>query len=438
MKPISFSYAHSCLLSPDEIATVCEQLEPERIRSKNALSKEYATDYASLYLPSDKALHDRVNKMVAEKQKLKPTVLVVLGIGGSNLGTLAVYQALAGIWANNIPGAIKVYYADTIAPDYTAQLLSVVEQELVAGNTVILNIVSKSGTTTETVINFELFLDLLKKYRPKDYASCVVVTTDQGSKLWNLAERHNFSCLAVPKLVGGRYSVLSAVGLFPLALLGIDISSLCAGAQDMRDSCLIGPQSVAAISAAIALLQYNDGHIINDFFVFPAELAGMGQWYRQLMGESLGKQHDVQGQDVFVGPTPTVSVGSTDLHSVGQLYLGGPYDKYTTFLSVESYHSTVKIGNAIAVNELVPDLQGKSVAQVVRAIEQGVQLAYTTSQRPFSSIVLPQKNAYYCGQLLQWKMLEIIYMGALLEVNPFDQPQVELYKQETRKILAHE
>ena len=103
--------------------------------------------------------------MVAEKQKLKPTVLVVLGIGGSNLGTLAVYQALAGIWANNIPGAIKVYYADTIAPDYTAQLLSVVEQELVAGNTVILNIVSKSGTTTETVINFELFLDLLKKYR---------------------------------------------------------------------------------------------------------------------------------------------------------------------------------------------------------------------------------------------------------------------------------
>ena len=164
----------------------------------------------------------------------------------------------------------------------------------------------------------------------------------------------------------------------------------------------------------------------------------MGQWYRQLMGESLGKQHDVQGQDVFVGPTPTVSVGSTDLHSVGQLYLGGPYDKYTTFLSVESYHSTVKIGNAIAVNELVPDLQGKSVAQVVRAIEQGVQLAYTTSQRPFSSIVLPQKNAYYCGQLLQWKMLEIIYMGALLEVNPFDQPQVELYKQETRKILAHE
>ena len=103
-----------------------------------------------------------------------------------------------------------------------------------------------------------------------------------------------------------------------------------------------------------------------------------------------------------------------------------------------SYRSTVKIGNAIAVNELVPDLQGKSVAQVVHAIEQGVQLAYATSQRPFSSIVLPQKNAYYCGQLLQWKMLEIIYMGALLEVNPFDQPQVELYKQETRKILAHE
>lgn len=438
MKPLSFSYIPSCLLSQQDIANVSAQLEQERMRIKDALSLKYATNYASFYLPSDDVLFKHVQHVVELKRALRPTALVVIGIGGSNLGTLAIHQALSGMWANETPGALKVYYADTIAPDYTTQLRAVIERELAAGNTVVLNVVSKSGATTETVINFELLLDLLKKYRPHDYAQYVVVTTDEGSKLWNLAEREKFTCLAIPKLVGGRYSVLSAVGLFPLGMLGVDIASLRAGARDMLTKCLQDSQSVAAISAAIMALHYKDGHNIHDLFVFCPELVGIGQWYRQLVGESLGKQHDKHGNDVFVGPTPTVSVGSTDLHSVGQLYLGGPHDKYTTFINIESSDAMLKIGSAIKVNELVPDLEGKSVNFVLHAIVQGVQKAYATSQRPYTSITLPQKNAYYCGQLLQWKMLEVVYMGVLLEVNPFDQPQVELYKQETRKILAHE
>lgn len=438
MKTINFSYIHTCLLSQQDISKTIAKLESERLRIKEAMVQKYATDYASFYLPSDLELLKKIQHVIKDKRALRPTALVVIGIGGSNLGTLAVYQALAGMWANETPGALKVYYADTIAPDYTTQLRAVIERELAAGNTVVLNVVSKSGATTETVINFELLLDLLKKYHPNDYAQYVVVTTDEGSKLWKLAEREKFTCLAIPKLVGGRYSVLSAVGLFPLGMLGVDIASLCDGARDMLTACLQDIQSVAAVSAAIMALHYKDGHNIHDLFVFCPELVGIGQWYRQLVGESLGKQHDTRGNDIFVGPTPTVSVGSTDLHSVGQLYLGGPHDKYTTFINVESSDVMLKIGTAIEVNELVPDLEGKTVNFVLNAIVQGVQKAYATSQRPYTSITLPQKNAYYCGQLLQWKMLEVVYMGVLLEVNPFDQPQVEIYKQETRKILANE
>lgn len=438
MKSISFSYAQHCLLSPEEITQTISHIEPERIRIKNALIKEYATDYASFYLPSDTALYTYVQEIIDQKLALNPTVLVVIGIGGSNLGTLAIYQALAGLFANENKKGLKVYYADTFAPDYTAQLLDIVERELRANNKVILNVVSKSGTTTETIINFELFLQLLKKYCPQDYHKYVVVTTDEGSKLWKFAAPQDFVCLAIPKLVGGRYSVFSAVGLFPLGMLGIDIKSLLAGAKDMRDNCLANTQSLAAISAAILFLHYQDGYNVHDVFVFPAELIGIGAWYRQLAAESLGKQYNKMGKDVFVGSTPTVSVGTTDLHSVGQLYLGGPYDKYTTFISVDSYESSLSVGNSKLIRDLMPDLEDKSLQSVLFAIVNGVQKAYATSQRPFTSIVLPQKNAYYCGQLLQWKMLEIVYMGALLEVNPFDQPQVELYKQETRKILSHD
>jgi glucose-6-phosphate isomerase len=434
MKSILFSIQHG-LFSNHAIQQVIQQLDDERGKIKAALTQGYQSEYACLHVVQDSQLLTPITTLVAQKKKLNPALLIVIGIGGSNLGTLAVYQALAGIYANDMSGTLKVYFADTIGGDSTSQLYKLIEQTLQAGATVILNVVSKSGTTTETIINFELFIDLLRAYHPHNYAEYVVVTTDHGSVLWKYAQEYALSCLIIPDKVGGRYSVMSAVGLFPLALLGINIQYLVQGARDMLDQCLTVHQSMAALSAACMVQAYHQGLNINDTFVFPAQLAGIGQWYRQLVGESLGKQYNRAGQEVFTGMTPTVSVGSTDLHSVAQLYLGGPYDKFTTFLSIASDANQLAIPS---LPEFQGDLQDKTVKQVLDAILRGVQLAYAHAKRPFVSIVLPEKNSYYCGQLLQWKMLEVIYGAALLGINPFDQPQVELYKQETRKILRNE
>jgi glucose-6-phosphate isomerase len=148
------------------------------------------------------------------------------------------------------------------------------------------------------------------------------------------------------------------------------------------------------------------------------------------MGESLGKAN--------IGLTPTVSIGSTDLHSVGQLYLGGAKNKFTTFVSTQKQKHTVKIPNFKEFDVLVENIQNKSLSFIMDSILHGVQKAYKNNHVPFCTVVLPEINAYYVGQFLQLSMLEMIYLGKLLKVNPFDQPHVELYKQETRKILAHE
>ena len=179
---------------------------------------------------------------------------------------------------------------------------------------------------------------------------------------------------------------------------------------------------------------YKKGANIHDTFVFSKYLRNFGQWYRQLVGESVGKKFDKEGDLVEVGVTPTVSVGTVDLHSVAQLYLGGPQDKFTTFVTVKP-KSHMFVPHIDEFNMFVENIQGKSVSFIMDSIFGGVTAAYKNDGRPFASVGLPVVDEYCVGQLLQWKMLEIIYLGELLNVNPFDQPQVELYKKETRELL---
>jgi len=303
-----------------------------------------------------------------------------------------------------------------------------------------MNVVTKSGTTTETVTNFAYFYQLIKAKRPQDYHKYIVVTTDEGSPLDKIAQKEQFSTLYIPKKVGGRYSVFSPVGLFPLAMIGIDVKELLRGAHDSIESCTATEiaNNFAAVNAIIKYAHYKKGVNINDFFVFSVQLESVGKWYRQLMGESIGKEFNVRGERVEVGITPTVSIGTLDLHSVGQLYLGGPRDKFTTFVSVENYQSSEDEKPQSFFPEFLADFKVRPLSFIMKAILQGVQVAYTKNKRPFCSLVLPALKPYYIGQLLQMYMIEMMYLGYLLEVNPFDQPNVELYKKETRKILTHE
>ena len=177
------------------------------------------------------------------------------------------------------------------------------------------------------------------------------------------------------------------------------------------------------------------GYVINDNFFFHPELESVGKWYRQLMGESIGKEHSLDGNVVHTGITPTVSLGSTDLHSVGQLYLGGPKDKLTTFVAAPNTLVRVTVPEHRIFPDLVPMIDGKTAENVMDAILEGVKVAYQKAELPYMQVTLDAINEESLGAFLQFKMLEMMYLGVLLNVNSFDQPNVEAYKVETKRIL---
>ncbi len=431
MKPIEFSCDHAAIPS----ATITElqaRLEPEIGRLQAAWGAGYDTEYASLSLPSDSGLLEQIKAVAHEKKSINPRILIVIGIGGSNLGAMAIQKALGK------KNDLVVYYADTVDPAYTGAIYRHAEQVLKQGQEVLITVISKSGTTTETIANAQLFASLLKQYK-KEYTRNIVVISDEGSALAHVAKKHQISYFPIPPKVGGRYSVFSAAGLFPLYMMGIDIEALRNGAESVKASCTHKNlhANPAALSAATLYYFYQKGMNIHDTFAFSHSLHGIGEWYRQLMAESIGKADTKDGKSVHVGITPTVSVGSVDLHSMAQLYLGGPNNRVTTFLTTAD-QPDIAVPDGTPFDSLVPMIQGKSFTTIMNAILEGTQKAYKDVDRPFMTIELPEISAYHCGQLLQLKMVEIMYLGFLFDINPFNQPQVELYKKETRKILSHE
>lgn len=436
MNIFGFSGKHS-LVPKAQKQRIFHDLLPAIKNMEQIFQASYERPDSFITLPSDEKSLQQVMSLVNEKKQLQPVCMVVCGIGGSNLGTKAVYEALFGMFGNK---KFLLYFADTVDSDYIKNLLDIVEKHLQANESILLTIISKSGSTTETIANFECFLMLLRSYYPQTYHQLVIAITDFNSPLWKIATENKFSTLTIPQQVPGRFSILSAVGLFPLACADVDIEKLCAGARIMNTHglSLILENNEPAHSACIIAAQYANGIRIHDLFVFNIALESLGKWYRQLMAESLGKELDNEGKKIYAGITPTVSVGSTDLHSVGQLYLGGPYDKFTTFVTVECPLKTVTVPDYPEYQKLVPHIQKKSFATIMQAIFKGVQNAYTQNKRPYITTTLAQINEYYLGQWLQFKMIEISYLGNLLNVNTFDQPHVELYKTQTRKILANE
>ena len=424
------------MISDKELEQTFEKLKQEIKNLQNASKKGYDDGRASINLPYDKNQLENIKKLIDEKKKFKPKYLIVVGIGGSNLGTIAIQEAVYGKMYNQLQPDIKILFADTVDSDLIKDIIKIIEPELKNGKNVIINGVSKSGGTTETIANFEVFINLLKKYK-KDYEKYVVVTTDKNSKFWNLSLEQGFDVLEIPKKIGGRFSVYSPVGLFPLGLIGINIDELLEGARMMKDKCLASSfkENPAALSASLIYLHNQKNKNIHDLFLFSPDLESFGKWYRQLMGESIGKEYNKDHKKVFNGITPTVSIGSTDLHSMAQLYLGGPYDKFTTFIRIEENKSIVNVPDLKEYSKLVKGIQKIELSKIMNAILDGIQIAFINGKRPFVEIILPNKSAFTIGQLFQFKMIEIMYLGYLMNVNPFDQPNVEDYKSETRNIL---
>lgn len=424
---MQFLYKDTCLVAENDILKVAKSLGAY-INEMKAV-KGYDAWEGSINLPSDEALLEEVEKMKKEKKSRALKYVVVVGIGGSNLGTKAIYDALYGqfdlLETDRFP---KMYFADTNDPKFLTRFKTFLKR-LAGPEEVLVNMVSKSGTSTETVVNAEVLIKALRDRFQNKALDRLVLTTGQGSKLWQAGEKHGISKLTIPEKIGGRFSVLSAVGLFPLAICGIDIKKLRQGAQTMRELCFKDDllENPAAASAAILYQHSKKGKTINDNFIFHAELESLGKWYRQLMGEGLGKDGK--------GITPTVSIGSTDLHSVGQLYLGGPKDKITTFISSEVL-GEIAVPEDLLFFGLVPGIRGKRIHKIMSAMFQGARRAYKKQKLPFTEVWLDDITPRSLGEFLQFKMLEIMYLGKLMGVNAFNEPQVELYKKEVRKILG--
>ncbi len=432
---MNLSYKESSSVSEENLKKTFEIIEDYRKRLQGIADEGgYSEPESSINLPFDDSIEMSASTVVAQKRQNGLKYVVVVGIGGSNLGTKAVYDALYGHFDNVEPDRLpRMLFLDTSNASFLKRSFSHLNRFISDPQEIVINVVSKSGATTETMANMEFLVDALEKHLP-EVTNRIVATTDEGSPLWEVAKKKDWSRLPIPKQVGGRYSVLSSVGVFPLLLMGINVGELLAGAREMRSKCLLGyPDNPAILSAAILEHHYRNGKVINDNFLGNGELESMGKWYRQLMGESIGKEKDVSGNTVNIGITPNVSVGSTDLHSVGQLYLGGPKDKVTTF--IESPHGGLSVPSDRHFPELVSMIDGKNVGDIMNAIFEGVKTAYRKSDLPYMEIFLPKIEEHELGQFMQFKMMEMMYLGKLLNVNAFDQPNVESYKEETRKLL---
>ncbi|PIQ77163.1 hypothetical protein COV82_05745 [Candidatus Peregrinibacteria bacterium CG11_big_fil_rev_8_21_14_0_20_46_8] len=401
---------------------------------------DFSLDEASVRLPFDEKIRTEVLKLAAQLQNPKLKYIVVLGIGGSNLGTQAIYEALHGRHTEFRP--VRIFFGDTVSPRLATYLKKMLIEQTSAPEEFVLNVISKSGTTTETIAQFEtLYEPLHQKYGDAANAR-IVTTTDRGSKLWKLAEKKGFKNLEIPKKVGGRFSVFSAVGLFPLHLVGINIVELLDGARAMAERCLESSKETAATNnpaLASAILTHlhaqSDLTICNNFFFNP-ELESLGKWHRQLMGESIGKEKDLDGNIVHAGITPMVSIGSTDLHSMAQLYFGGPRDKFHHIIYSPTPNFTANVPKESPLENLVQGIGGKSFQEIMSAIIGGVKAAYVKNKIPFTEITMPEVREHTLGQYLQFKMIEMMFLARLMNLNAFDQPNVEDYKSETRALLA--
>ena len=374
------------------------------------------------HLPEDSEMIKQVEQ-VADNLQAKFKNLIVIGIGGSDLGARALLRAL------DQGQDLRVYFLGaTTDPEEIKQILSEVDLKDTA-----LNIVSKSGGTIEPMSTFLYLRDLLKQTVGADFASHIVATTDPESGiLHDLAASEGYATLPVPPGVGGRFSVLSAVGLLPAAAAGIDIKKMLEGAGKLNNSILREDnleKNQAMVFAALQYLAYIK-HQQNVAVLMPyaARLDKLGQWFRQLWAESLGKAKSLDGQAVNVGQTPVAALGPTDQHSQLQLWNEGPYDKTITFIEVEHLREQLRLPGDLDFIKPLAYLQDVELGSILKIERVATAQSLAENQRPNGTLIMEKINEESLGALFMFFEWAVTYAGALLNINTFNQPGVERSK----------
>ncbi len=359
---------------------------------------------------------------------------VVLGIGGSALGPIAVFQALRHLHYNELPYKMrkgpKFYVEDNIDPERMAALLDIIDVK-----TTMFNVITKSGATSETMSQYLVITDILKKALGADYASHVIATTDkEKGNLIKLAKKEGFKTFYIPSGVGGRFSEMSPVGLLPAAVLGIDVKKMLLGAADMIKMGFKTANPYKNMPLMAATLQYiaiGKGKNISVMMPYADSLKYIADWYCQLWGESLGKAVDKSGKEVYAGQTPVKALGVTDQHSQIQLYTEGPFDKVITLIAVEAFRTEVMIPEGLEDFPDVNFLCGNTMGTLLNTERKATEYALAKKHRLNRTITLPAVNEYTIGQLLMLFMMETAFVGAMLNIDTFNQPGVEEGKNAT-------
>lgn len=386
----------------------------QKVRLENDSTKpEYSLVHAQ-----NPALHDTIDLL--KKQFKGIQHLVLIGIGGSNLGTEAIHSVLD-------EGNVKLHTLDTVSAQNVDLLLKELKG-LKSAKKLAVCVISKSGNTAETLVNAGVLLDTLEKKFKKAIYDQTIFIGNPGTDFMKAGKRLGVTTIAMPEIVGGRYSVATEVGLIPLALLGHDTDAFITGILDATTDEF---ESVAAESS-VRLNSYISKKFTHyNFFAFESRLYKLGAWYRQLIAESIGKEIDRAGNKVTKGFVPTIST-PVELHSVGQLYLSGFDGVYTDFVTFDD-----DITNYSIPKKGIAKTYGKfDMQEVATALYGGVMGAYQERSLPYRSTIFDEELPYALGLFMGMRMLETMYVAELMNIDAFTQPNVELYKNKTRAILG--
>lgn len=365
--------------------------------------------------------------------------VLILGMGGSALGGKAVCEALLPPYWNylskeqrkNYP---RIFFLDNIDPDQMNAILNILDLKKT-----LVNVITKSGSTAEVMAQYMVVKDRMQQELGDDYRKNIIATTDKNiGILKQLSNQEGYKIFYIPDDVGGRFSVFSAVGLLPFALVGLDIEQITQGVKDM-DLALKNTDINFNIAAQNALIHYlmdiKKGKKISVMMPYSNRLRYVADWYCQLWAESLGKERDKDNNLVNIGQTPIKALGVTDQHSQSQLYNEGPNDKIINILRVKEFDTTLEIPNIFEYTG-ISYLGGKTMNQLFDAEADATMASLIDYKRPNVTINIPKVSPYYLGQLLYMFEVQTAITGALYNINPFNQPSVDQTKNYTYALMG--
>lgn len=428
MKPISLDLNYiSPIVRGEEVDLMLRYAEVAdmTLEEGNGAGNDFL-GWKNLPFDYDKDEFERI-KRAADKIREQSDYLVTIGIGGSYLGAKAVIESLKNPYENS--KTTVLFSGNSISGVELSQLVSFLKDKEWS-----INVISKSGTTTEPAISFRILKkELEDKYGKKESNERVYVTTDaKKGALKRLAEQEGYETFVIPDNVGGRYSVLTAVGLLPIAVAGFDIDGLMKGAGDcLRDAReKKGRENLCLTYAAIRNVLYNKGKNVEILVSYEPSLSYLSEWYKQLFGESEGKD----GKGIY----PSSAIFSTDLHSMGQYIQDGRRMLFETVLRINEPSLEIEIPKLEEDLDQLNYISGKTVDEVNQIALQATAMAHVKGGVANIIVDIPKWNEYYLGYLLYFFERSCAVSGYMLAVNPFNQPGVEEYKKNMFTLLGKE